>query len=644
MKSMYMKYFIRLFFLLQFIGMHSSGQEVADTIVLGEVTIFQAHIEYFSDGAKQEMLDSSFLHLLPLSTLSDVLQHATPALLKSYGSAGAAATISLRGAGASRSQVLWEGVPINSSTMGQSDVSLIPSTSFNTIAIDHSGAGTQYGSGSFGGAINLSHSPRWKKQNSYVLHLSNASFQTYNTYFQHTLGNNTYELKGTYFFDKSQGNFTYFDYILQDTLTRINADHNTYGFLQNFNYKPSNSIVCKAGVWYHVKNAHLPAIMGSYPYNHETQLDSTFKVFVQAQKTFSSSMLTFTNAWFDSYQIYTKKLRPTDSVYFSYNEIRTKQLYSSLKYRVYQLGPFTNHTEFQYMHSAADVPDYELEHAENIYSFINALRFTRSKIRISASVRKDILVDTKIPFLYTLGVSYHPSTLLLVFRATSSKKYRRPTFNDLYWREWGNPDLLPEYGTSHEVGVQSNMRFGKTHSVLLDACTFYSSINDMIMWVPVGALWRPMNVSQSVLQGFEFRVHHSYQTAHNITFQQKIDVDLHYSHIVQFDTDANNDLARGHQLYYVPRVSLNYAPGIEYKQVKFGVMCNHQSKRYYGINKILPAYTVFNAYIHISVADEKIPSVMKFSVKNITNLSYEHVRSYPLPGRSFEFGITFLIN
>ena len=38
---------------------------------------------------------------------------------------------------------------------------------------------------------------------------------------------------------------------------------------------------------------------------------------------------------------------------------------------------------------------------------------------------------------------------------TYSEGFRAPTFNDLYYPQFGNPDLKPEYSKSYEIGRAS---------------------------------------------------------------------------------------------------------------------------------------------------------------------------------------------
>ena len=57
--------------------------------------------------------------------LADLLSKETPIYIKSSGPGGLS-TISIRGAGASHTQLYWNGISINSPTLGQLDLATLP--------------------------------------------------------------------------------------------------------------------------------------------------------------------------------------------------------------------------------------------------------------------------------------------------------------------------------------------------------------------------------------------------------------------------------------------------------------------------------------------------------------------------------------
>jgi vitamin B12 transporter len=613
------------------------SQEFEDTVCLSSVTVLGETEQFFTDGAKLEIIDSLSLSSAS-STVSDVLLHSTSSLIKSYGHSGSASTLSLRGAGASRSAVMWEGFQLNSITMGETDLSLLPAQSFNYLAIDHSGSAAAYGSGSVGGVLHLAYKPSWKKEKLFAVQLSQASFETYNASFRHSIGTNRLNVSGSYFYSQSEGNYPYYDYVRLDTFNRKNADYSSYGFVQNVHYKFSHSSLLQAGLWYTVKDARLPGIIGTNLENVETQKDSIVRMFAMYKKLFSQSVFTVKSAVFNSYQKYTKKITPLDTMYSSLSEIDNLQSISAATFKMYVSSRITSFVEGQYTFKRAHVDNYGDAVEEQQFAGVAGLRYETRRIHASFGVRKEYVHNVDIPFVYNFGAEFHCDSLPLVFHFSIGKKFRRPTFNELYWKGWGNPDLVSENGFSFETGVQYSYT-KKHHAVVTDIAYFQSDIKDMIMWNPEGSVWKPMNVSHAQIQGIEFRAHHVYSRP-RYKLQQKFGYDYNTSHIVEMQGDEQ---ASNHQMYYVPQISMHYSPAVSYKKWLFGSYVNYQSYRYYGTGKVLPSYFTFDFFVNLTVRSQKVTSNLRFTITNILDKRYELIRSYPIPGRSFEFSLNFII-
>ena len=69
------------------------------------------------------------------------------------------------------------------------------------------------------------------------------------------------------------------------------------------------------------------------------------------------------------------------------------------------------------------------------------------------SVRQEWVNTTKVPLTWTLGIDYYLKQWLKL-KANASRLYRIPTLNDLFWKEGGNQNLLPENGYAFESGIQ----------------------------------------------------------------------------------------------------------------------------------------------------------------------------------------------
>ena len=76
-------------------------------------------------GVKKSIIDKVELNRNATRTLSELLQEGTSLQIKSMGQ-GAQSTISFRGTSSNHTQVLWNGISINSPQLGCFDFSQVP--------------------------------------------------------------------------------------------------------------------------------------------------------------------------------------------------------------------------------------------------------------------------------------------------------------------------------------------------------------------------------------------------------------------------------------------------------------------------------------------------------------------------------------
>src|SRR5688572_6926564 len=109
--------------------------QLGDTTYLKEVSVFGLPVTSYATGSKVLQVKSGE----EVATLSDKLIDETSFYLKTYGN-NQLSTITIRGTTASQTAVLWNGININSPTLGQTDFSLIPLFLFDDVSV-------QYGAG-----------------------------------------------------------------------------------------------------------------------------------------------------------------------------------------------------------------------------------------------------------------------------------------------------------------------------------------------------------------------------------------------------------------------------------------------------------------------------------------------------------------
>ncbi|MEW5799486.1 MAG: TonB-dependent receptor [Bacteroidota bacterium] len=279
------------------------------------------------------------------------------------------------------------------------------------------------------------------------------------------------------------------------------------------------------------------------------------------------------------------------------------------------------------------------------------------KIVFLPSVRIDAI--TKFPAIVSPSAalslvfsSFDLSSLMnivAVIRASVSRNYAAPTFNQLYYNGGGgigNPDVQPERGVVNDIGGSVYFDLLGTHEVR--ASYFRIHLNDRVVWVAAGANnVTPKNIRETESKGVEVRYRGSLlenllrmQVGYTSMSAQKIAED--------FPGDPNV----GTYLVYVPSeiftssvtltvpiqsLSISSVAAFgEIQRIGFRYVTEDNSR-------FLPSVTLLNMNVKVEMEYSGIDSFCKFEINNLTNQQYQILASYPMPGRSFRFsaGVRF---
>jgi outer membrane receptor protein involved in Fe transport len=153
----------------------------------------------------------------------DLLQSG--AFFKQYGISGSA-TISKRGADATQTQVLWNGLPINHPMLGMTDFNNFSTFGLSELTFIDGGNSSMYGSGSVGGTVLMNHDADFNKGK--IIHAAIALGSFSNHQLAGTIGYSG--KKAVIQFSQSavkhQNTFTYFDRTFEQTRKAGNSEFN----------------------------------------------------------------------------------------------------------------------------------------------------------------------------------------------------------------------------------------------------------------------------------------------------------------------------------------------------------------------------------------------------------------------------------
>ena len=184
------KYKLQLLLLFVFAQIEFASSIFADTIPIAipEVLIHSSRENFYSTSNYNYKIDSFQTHYYGQNSITDVLQNFSPVQVSTYG-VGGIATISLRGTADDQTSVFWNGLRINSLTLGTMDISLVPVNAANSIQIVTNASSAVLGSGNFGGAILLNNQPVFQKKLDVAIRQDFSSFKNYRTNFSLNVGN-----------------------------------------------------------------------------------------------------------------------------------------------------------------------------------------------------------------------------------------------------------------------------------------------------------------------------------------------------------------------------------------------------------------------------------------------------------------------
>ena len=123
----------------------------------------------YSISGISKLPDITSLH--SMNDIAEALQQFTAVQINSYG-LGNASSISIRGANDDHTNVYWNGLKINSLTLGGTDISLIPFESGDQFSVETNNA-------SFGGTVSINSKPYWKNIVDLKVRSDISSFDNY---------------------------------------------------------------------------------------------------------------------------------------------------------------------------------------------------------------------------------------------------------------------------------------------------------------------------------------------------------------------------------------------------------------------------------------------------------------------------------
>ena len=224
-------------------------------------------------------------------------------------------------------------------------------------------------------------------------------------------------------------------------------------------------------------------------------------------------------------------------------------------------------------------------------------------------------------------------------RAYVKKSFRMPTFNDLYYTDHGNANLVPESALQYDAGFALNKHF--EHGIIRHAemhfDAYYNTVHDKIVAYPKGQQfrWTMLNLGKVHIKGIDVEAEADCSVGCGVTATLR----AQYTYQDARDVTDPSDSFYKHQIPYIPWHSGSAIVGLNYKNWDLNYSFIYAGERYDEQENILynhmePWYTSdLSLRYQFIVHSSKF--IVQADVNNVLDQDYEVIVNYPMPGRNY---------
>ncbi|MFO7575427.1 MAG: TonB-dependent receptor [Bacteroidales bacterium] len=613
-----------IYIVLVLLTLNSQAQHsisLNDTLRINEVIVTGKPVLRAS-GFTKTVIDSSLIRDNINTSLADILRSGSPMFVKTYGPGGIA-TVSLRGAGASHTVVIWNGISLNSPMIGQTDFMLLPALLADEITVYNGGSSVAVAQGGLGGVVDVVTSPEWNRPEKHEIFLSTGSYGRYSTAYIGRYGTGNWRFTSRVGYNLARNNFRYVNQYLTDEAVsekRDNAAFRQKVAVQEAWHKGNRSVT-GIKIWLQESRRDIPVPVNVSPSSHDEHLSNlSLFSYMNHDYFFAKDMVWSSVASFQSDRMHYQDLVTGIDSPSSFNRISLKStllinkgektaLKASLSAEAGTVESLNYSTGVsRHMASVSLAVDHRLNRVSNVN--INS---------VMSMVDGNILSPD-----ISAGFEIKPVTGSdLALKTNIAAKTRVPSMNDLYWIPGGNEMLKPERGYSGEISFDYTESLYKNLKINLFATTYLNSVRNMIVWQPgTGGIWSPENIGTIISRGVESGSSLSLESGSNY-----IRLMMTYTNTVSREADKNE------QLIYVPRHmsygEIRAATG----RLIAGTSLQCTGKRYVAADntRYLPAFAVTDLWVGIRSNNNKIPFDVTVRFENLFNINYQIVAYHPMP-------------
>lgn len=609
--------------------MASSAQ---DTVQLPEVEVFNAPLDKYTFGQHIEVITEKDLESFQGLSLAEYLQQRTGLFLRQYGP-GMLASLTMRGTSAGHNAVFWNGIPINSPSLGQSDFSILPVGGFDQVAVHFGSGGALYGTDAIGGAIHLSNKPHFGGGHQVQFASLFGSFGRWNHQVQYAYSNKKISSRSRFYRNFSQNDFPFRN--LSKIGTPIERQGNSqveqWGIMQDQAWNLNSKNQISTAIWWNKTDRQIQPVIGSN--TSDSQRDQNLR-WVLDYFHFGENKI---------WNAKTGIVR--DELIFNINSRnKTTQYFmaTDLDWRIHPKWNSKSGMRFTYI--VGDLSTYEATDSRlELYQSTNFQ--PTEKLSFSMNFRQLVYEENLAPFTPSLGGDWElwrNNAHSIQLKSAFARSFKVPTLNDRFWVPGGNPNLESEKSWSGEIGlkhvfVKNNFNFEQqiTH--------FRMSVDNWIIWLPNGSFWSPQNIRKVNNSGLEYFLDVTQQLGE---WRLGLSGNYAWNRAINQTNISENDRSKGKQLPYTPEHKFQSMVSIEKGGFSSFLNTQRVGERFVATDNTskLKPYQLWDLGVNYRWSlGGKFSGILGAQINNLFNTEYQVLRLRAMPGRNYQFNLNITL-
>lgn len=222
--------------------------------------------------------------------------------------------------------------------------------------------------------------------------------------------------------------------------------------------------------------------------------------------------------------------------------------------------------------------------------------------------------------------------------AFGRRAYRIPTFNELYYVGYGNPELRPEDAWMTDLGFDFHRTLSSAWGINAKLDGFCNILKDKIISAPTEAdpnIWLPYNIGRVRSVGVDAVVGTDY---HSDSWLFSFDAKYTWQSAVDVTPDS---YSYGNAVPYIAKHTVVLSGLLSWKGWNLNPLWQLRAGRSDGYGE-LPDWNTLDLSLGKSFSLGKGGMLaLKISARNLFDARYEVVSGYPMPGRSFMAGLEY---